>query len=91
MTDYAGLAPMVKTAFAKFEADLAPRMAAFEAEFVKLHAEDEKAAAKLLNDFNLRVLAEGEELCETLLDDCFTKRTTDIQEAVYFRNRKAKD
>lgn len=34
---------------------------------------------------------EGEELCETLLDDCFTKRTTDIQEAVYFRNRKAKD
>ena len=27
MTDYAGLAPMVKTAFAKFEADLAPRMA----------------------------------------------------------------
>ena len=43
------------------------------------------------NDFNLRVLAEGEELCETLLDDCFTKRTTDIQEAVYFRNRKAKD
>jgi len=91
MTDYASLAPMVKTAFAKFEADLAPRMAAFEAEFVKLHAEDEKAAAKLLNDFNLRVLAEGEELCETLLDDCFTKRTTDIQEAVYFRNRKAKD
>ena len=91
MTDYAGLAPMVKTAFAKFEADLAPRMAAFEAEFVKLHAEDEKAAAKLLNDFNLRVLTEGEELCETLLDDCFTKRTTDIQEAVYFRNRKAKD
>ena len=43
------------------------------------------------HDFNLRVLAEGEELCETLLDDCFTKRTTDIQEAVYFRNRKAKD
>lgn len=40
---------------------------------------------------HLRVLAEGEELCETLLDDCFTKRTTDIQEVVYFRNRKAKD
>ena len=62
-----------------------------KAEIEETVAEDEKAAAKLLNDFNLRVLAEGEERCETLLDDCFTKRTTDIQEAVYFRNRKAKD
>ena len=30
-------------------------------------------------------------MMKKLLDDCFTKRTTDIQEAVYFRNRKAKD
>ena len=91
MTDYAGLAPMVKKAFADFEALTAPRQAAMEDEYVELLKTDAAQAQALLNDFNLRILAEAEELAERLLDDCFTKRTTDIQEQIYFRNRKNKD
>ena len=91
MTDYAKCAPVVKTAFRAFEADLKPRMAAMEADYVKLAETDRAAAQRLLNDFNLRVLAEGEELAERLLDEVFTIRTTDIQETIVFKNNKAKD
>ncbi len=91
MTDYDKLAPIVKKAYQTFEAELSVRQAAMEDEFVKLYAEDEAAAVKLLNDFNLRVLAEAEELCERLTDEAFTIRTEDIQAQIYFANRKAKD
>ena len=91
MTDYAKCAPVVKTAFRAFEVDLKPRMAAMEADYVKLVETDRAAAQRLLNDFNLRVLAEGEELAERLLDEVFTIRTTDIQETIVFKNNKSKD
>ena len=52
---------------------------------------DAAKAAALLNDFNLRILAEGEALAEKLLDDVFTVRTEDIQAQIFFANRKMKD
>lgn len=91
MTDYAGCAPIVKAAFADFETQLKVRQAAMEDEYVRLVAQDQVAAAQLLNDFNLRVLAEGEELAERLTDEIFTKRTSDIQDMIYFKNNKHLD
>ena len=91
MTDYAKLAPIVKNAFRDFEAVTAKRQEAMEAEYVELVKTDAAKAAALLNDFNLRILAEGEALAEKLLDDVFTVRTEDIQAQIFFANRKMKD
>ena len=91
MTDYAKLAPIVKAAFADFEAVTAQRQAAMEAEYLEVVKTDAEKAAQLLNDFNLRILAEAENLAEKLLDDVFTIRTEDIQAQIFFANRKMKD
>ena len=91
MTDYAKLAPIVKAAFADFEAVTAKRQAAMEAEYLEIVKTDAEKAAQLLNDFNLRILAEAENLAEKLLDDVFTIRTEDIQAQIFFANRKMKD
>ena len=55
-----------------------------EAEFVERFAKDEASAMKLLNAFNLDVLAKAEALAEKLLNDVFTIRTADIEATVVF-------
>ena len=62
-----------------------------EAEYLEVVKTDAEKAAQLLNDFNLRILAEAENLAEKLLDDVFTIRTEDIQAQIFFANRKMKD
>ncbi len=91
MTDYPKLAPVVKKAYAKFEADLAKSQKAFEEKYVALSKTDKKAAAKTLNKWNLKAMADAEALTEKLTDEVFTIRTTDIQTANFFANRKKKD
>ena len=91
MTDYTKLAPAVKAAFRDFEKTTAIRQAAMEEDYLKLAKVDPKRADDLLNNFNLRILAEAEELAERLLNEAFTTLTGEIQEKVFFRNNKNKD
>ena len=91
MTDYPKLAPVVKKAYAAFEADLAKRQAAFEAEYVKLVKTDAAAAQKKLDQFSIQAMTDAENLTESLMNEVFTIRTTDIQKANFFANRSKKD
>lgn len=91
MTDYTKLAPAVKAAFRDFEKTTAIRQAAMEEDYLKLAKVNPKRADDLLNNFNLRILAEAEELAERLLNEAFTTLTGEIQEKVFFRNNKNKD
>ncbi|WP_443743879.1 C69 family dipeptidase [Sutterella sp.] len=91
MTDYPKLAPVVKKAYAAFEADLAKRQAAFEAEYVKLVKTDAAAAQKKLDEFSIQAMTDAENLTESLTNEVFTIRTTDIQKANFFANRSKKD
>ena len=91
MTDYPALAPVVKTAFADFEAQTEEKRLAFEAEYLKLAESDPKAAAKLLDDFNLAVADEALALTGKLTNKIYTLRTKAIEAAVPFKNRKKND
>lgn len=91
MTDYPTLAPIVKKAFAEFEAETEKKQARFEAKYVKLVKTDPKAAAKLLDDFNLGIAEDAVALAGRLTNKVYTQRTKDIQATVPFKNRKKND
>ena len=91
MTDYPTLAPIVKKAFAEFEAETEKKQARFEAKYVKLVKTDPKAAAKLLDDFNLGIAEDAVALAGRLTNKVYTQRTKDIQATVPFKNRKKHD
>lgn len=91
MTDYPTLAPVVKKGYAAFEAELAERQAAFEADYVKLVKTDKVAAQKALDAFCVKAMDDAEAVTASLMNEVFTIRTTDIQKANFFANRKKKD
>ena len=91
MTDYQKLAPVVKAAYKTFEADTAKAQADMEKKYMEVVKKDPKAASKLLNEFNLKVMNDAEALTEDLTNQVFTIRTTDIQAANFFANNKRKD
>ena len=45
----------------------------------------------MLTKWNLKVIKDAEALTEDLTNEIFTIRTTDIQKANFFANRKKKD
>lgn len=51
---------------------------------------DKPAADKMLNDFNLRIMADAEKLTEDLTNQLFTIRTKDIQSDIFFANATKK-
>ena len=91
MTDYSKLAPIVKKAFKAFEDETAKKQAEMEEAYLAEVAKDEASAAKLLNDFNHKVINEAVALAEDLMNELFTIRTADIEAAVVFKNNKSKD
>lgn len=91
MTDYQKLAPVVKAAYKTFEADTAKAQADMEKKYMEIVKKDPKAAKKLLNEFNLKVMNDAEALTDDLTNQVFTIRTTDIQAANFFSNNKRKD
>ncbi|MDO5531453.1 C69 family dipeptidase [Sutterella sp.] len=91
MTDYPKLAPIVKEAYAAYEAKTDAEAPAMEAEYLDLIGKDAAAAQKVLDDWNLRVITEAEELAEKLLAKLFVIRTADIEALVPGKNRKNKD
>lgn len=91
MTDFPKLAPVVQKAYADWEADAAKQMAAFEADYLKTVKSNPKAAQQKLDTFNTKLIKDAEALTETLTNEIFTIRTTDIQKANFFANRQKKD
>lgn len=61
-----------------------------EAEYLKMAKTDKPAADKMLNDFNLRIMADAEKLTEDLTNQLFTIRTKDIQSDIFFANAAKK-
>lgn len=91
MTDYPKLAPIVKKAYAQFEADTAQKQKAFEDQYMKYYKTNKARASQLLQKFNLEVMRSAEALTEDLTNQIFTIRTADIQKANFFANRQKKD
>ncbi len=73
------------------EADTAKKQKAFEEQYLKTYKKDAKKADKMLNEFNLGIMASAEKLAEDLTNQIFTIRTADIQKANFFANRSKKD
>lgn len=91
MTDYPKLAPIVKRAYKDWEDKVAKEQKEVEAEYLKMAKTNKDAANKMLNDFNLRVMADAENLTESLTNQLFTLRTKDIQSDIFFANAAKKD
>ncbi|QRG80736.1 C69 family dipeptidase [Citrobacter sp. R56] len=91
MTDYPKLAPIVKRAYKDWEDKVAKEQKEVEAEYLKMAKTNKDAANKMLNDFNLRVMADAENLTESLTNQLFTLRTKDIQSGIFFANAAKKD
>lgn len=49
------------------------------------------AADNMLNEFNLRVMADAEQLTENLTNQLFTLKTKNIQDGIFFANQSKKD
>ncbi|WP_265497504.1 C69 family dipeptidase [Providencia rustigianii] len=91
MTDYPKLAPIVKKAYQEWEAKTALEQKDMEAKYLKMAKTDKAAANKMLNEFNLNVMASAEKLTEDLTNELFTIRTEDIQSDIFFANKSKKD
>ena len=91
MTDYPKLAPIVKKAYKAWEDKVAKEQKEVEAEYLKMAKSNKPAADKMLNDFNLRIMADAEKLTEDLTNQLFTIRTKDIQSDIFFANAAKKD
>ena len=62
-----------------------------EAKYLTMVKTDKAGANKMLNEFNLRVMADAEKLTENLMNELFTVRTKDIQDDIFFANKSKKD
>lgn len=91
MTDYPKLAPIVKKAYQEWEAKTALEQKEMEAKYLTMVKTDKTGADKMLNEFNLRVMADAEKLTENLMNELFTVRTKDIQDDIFFANKSKKD
>lgn len=91
MTDYPKLAPIVKKAYHDWEIKVADEQKAMESKYLKMAKTDKAGADKMLNEFNLRVMADAEKLTENLTNEIFTLRTKDIQSDIFFANAAKKD
>lgn len=91
MTDYPRFAPVVKEAYAKWEAETAEYMKEFEKTYLKVAKKHPKRAKALLQEFNTLIIRDAELLTEDILNELFTMQTVKIQETVPCKNNKKKD
>ncbi|WP_193014251.1 MULTISPECIES: C69 family dipeptidase [Gammaproteobacteria] len=91
MTDYPKLAPIVKKAYQDWEIKTALEQKEMEAKYLNMVKTDKVGADKMLNEFNLRIMADAEKLTENLTNELFTVRTKDIQDDIFLANKSKKD
>lgn len=91
MTDYPQFAPIVKKAYQEWEAKTALEQKEMEANYLSMSKKNKAAADNMLNEFNLRVMADAEQLTENLTNQLFTLKTKNIQDEIFFANQSKKD
>ena len=91
MTDYPALAPMVHEAYEQFEIQTETAQKAFEADYLKMVKKDPAGAQKLLNTFNLKVLADAESLTDSLANKVATEQMKLLLKKYPFKNKKNHD
>ncbi len=84
MVNYNAYAPIIKDAYAKFEAETDQRQKEMEAKYLKIYKEQPMKAQDLLQAFSDRVLTEALDLADALIEELFTRLTADIQQEYLF-------
>ena len=84
MTDYNKYAPVIKEAYAKFEAETDQRQREMEEEYLRIYKTQPLHAQDLLQAFSDKILNSALDLADRLQEKLFTLMTQDIQQEYLF-------
>ena len=84
MTNYNKYAPVIKEAYAKFEAETDQRQREMEEEYLRIYKTQPLHAQDLLQAFSDKILNSALELADRLQEKLFTLMTQDIQQEYLF-------
>ena len=84
MTNYNKYAPVIKEAYAKFEAETDQRQREMEEEYLRIYKTQPLHAQDLLQAFSDKVLNSALDLADRLQEQLFTLMTQDIQQEYLF-------
>ena len=84
MTNYNKYAPIIKEAYAKFEAETDQRQREMEEEYLRIYKTQPLHAKDLLQAFSDKVLTDALEVADRLQEKLFTLMTKDIQQEYLF-------
>ena len=84
MTNYNKYAPVIKEAYAKFEAETDQRQCEMEEEYLRIYKTQPLHAQDLLQEFSDKILNSALDLADRLQEKLFTLMTQDIQQEYLF-------
>ncbi len=84
MTNYNKYAPIIKEAYAKFEAETDQRQREMEEEYLRIYKTQPLHAQDLLQEFSDKILNSALDLSDRLQEELFTLMTQDIQKEYLF-------
>jgi len=84
MVDYNAYAPIIKDTYAKLEAENDQRQKEMEMEYLKICKNEPAKAKDLLQEFSDSILTKAENVAEKLIEELFTRMTSDIQQKYLF-------
>ena len=84
MTNYNKYAPIIKEAYAKFEAEIDQRQREMEEEYLRIYKTQPLHAQDLLQEFSDKILNSALDLADRLQEKLFTLMTQDIQQEYLF-------
>lgn len=84
MTNYNKYAPIIKEAYAKFEAETDQRQREMEEEYLRIYKTQPLHAQDLLQAFSDKILNSALDLADRLQEELFTLMTQDIQKEYLF-------
>ncbi|MBK5203806.1 MAG: hypothetical protein JJE45_08820 [Prolixibacteraceae bacterium] len=82
MTNYNRYAPFIQSVYNDFESKTDDKMRNMEEKYLKCFKKDPSKAKQMLNEFNKNVMQEALDITDKLIEDLFTRMTSDI-ESVY--------
>ena len=84
MTNYNKYAPIIKEAYANFEAETDQRQREMEEEYLRIYKTQPLHAQDMLQEFSDRILNNALDLADSLQEKLFTLMTQDIQQEYLF-------
>ncbi len=84
MTNYNKYAPIIKEAYAKFEAETDQRQREMEEEYLRIYKTQPLHAKDMLQEFSDKILNSALDLADRLQEKLFTLMTQDIQQEYLF-------